>query len=153
MKTPSEASAKQPVAAPGFRLWLITVAGLTAMFGPVLNSEDWASWDEARRTLKVINWAIGALLAMSLFWFVPHRMGWISMLRGVPWIFVAVFFAAFVFASSDAIRERSFPEIAELARIVYAGVGAVAWFAFLRRYPFVLRADRYSDTEWRRLVK
>jgi len=137
-------------AAPGFRIWLIVVGVLTAMVGPVLTSEGWATWDEARRMIKLINWGIGVLLwAGMVFWCLPHRMGWTGHLRVFPWIFVVLF----VLVSYFAIGKGSFPGFGELARISFAAAGAVAWFAFLRRYPFVLQADRYSDAEWRKLVK
>lgn len=64
-----------------------------------------------------------------------------------PWVFVGSLGLMIVMEFGG-----EYPSWTTIAQIGYVGVCAVAWFAFLRRYPFVVTPYKYGDDEWRRLT-
>jgi hypothetical protein len=129
-------------------VWFFVALLLLACLGPVVNSEKWDSWDDGRKLLKVINWAIYAAAALACFWRakMPGVRHVFRLMSVVPWVMAFVcLFMLFIFT-------RGVDPIATLSRAGYAGTSAAVWFVFLKRYPFVLCGDKFSDAEWRKLT-
>lgn len=147
METLPNRREKETVAAPGFLVWLIAVMLLTVLLGPVINSEGWASWDEARRTRKTVYWLWHVVITTAIA-FVPSIRPMFRLLHVVPWLF-GILFALMILLE---ITKGTLGWL-QAGRIIYVGACAVAWFGFLRRYPFVVQSYKYSDAEWRKLTR
>jgi hypothetical protein len=146
MGTLPSSTEKQTASEPGFRLWFIVVMLLVPLMGPVLGSEGWAKWDEGRRLWKVAKWVMDIGISLGVV-FIPSVRHMFRLLIVFPWMFAVGFGFALVVGINSG--QFSAPPI---ARIAYVGFSSAAWFAFLRRYPFVVQPYKYSDAEWRRLT-
>ncbi|MEQ1934936.1 MAG: hypothetical protein ABL962_13845, partial [Fimbriimonadaceae bacterium] len=146
METLSNSTEKQTAAASGFRLGFIVVVLLVPLMGPVLNSDGWANWDEGRKLWKAAKWVIDIGISLGLV-FIPSVRHMFRLLPVFPWMFAIGFVLALVIGINGGHHSAL-----HIVQIAHLGISTVAWFAFLRRYPFVVQPYKYSDADWRRLT-
>ena len=137
---------KQTASAPGFRVWFIVVMLLVPLMDPVLGTEGWAKWDGGERIWKVTKWVMYFGMSLGVV-FIPSYRHMFRLLRVLPWMFTFGFGFALVVCINGGLFSAT-----HIARITYLGISAVAWSAFLRRYPFVAQPFKYTNDEWRRLT-